>query len=261
MPSFPPISELPKVVDTSGWTWKHFIAPAAPSCNFWLGTDRDGNRWLTKMRGASRAYREIVFAHLAQAMGWSCQSSVFMRIDKQSALTLGAKVGEIYAAHWFLDEHPYQPCSADCPIFLLNKQVITLEVLMGSNIAHLLDWPKSEFATYLFGGHEPPGRLFTTRHEFVIIDSELMFSISPSNFGDIDWLYEPDGSRSIKGFTIAIDVCRNFLSLSEDTIEAALSAPKGIRNCNRKYISSILKQSRKFATNYCLSTKIPREIK
>jgi hypothetical protein len=261
MPSFPLISELPKVVDTTGWTWKQFNAPAAPSDNFWLGTDRDGNHWLTKMRGASRAFREIVFAHLAQAMGWSCQSTVFMRIDKQSALTLGAKAGEINAAHWFLDEHPYQPCSTDCAISQLSKQDITLEVLMGSNIAHLLDWPKSEFATYLFGGHEPPGRLFTAEHEFVIIDSELMFSTSPGNFDDVDWLYEPDGSPSSKGCSLAIDVCRNFASLPEDTIEDALSVPKGFRNCNRKYISSILKKSRKFAANYCLSTNIPRKLK
>lgn len=89
MPSFPLMRDLPTVIDTKGWNWIRFTAPVAPSHNFWLGTDLQGNRWLTKLTGEFNAYREIVFGRLAQQMNWSCQSTVFMRVDSKSARLLG----------------------------------------------------------------------------------------------------------------------------------------------------------------------------
>lgn len=93
MSSFPLMRDLPQVVETTGWSWRSYEAPVAPSMNFWIGTDREGNRWLTKLTGDFCAYREIVFARLAQRMHWSCQSSVFMRLDESSANEIGAKPG------------------------------------------------------------------------------------------------------------------------------------------------------------------------
>jgi hypothetical protein len=51
--SFPLMRDLPPVVETTGWDWRSFEAPVAPSMNFWFGTDRQGNRWLTKLTGES----------------------------------------------------------------------------------------------------------------------------------------------------------------------------------------------------------------
>lgn len=252
MPSFPLISELPLLVDTTHWTWERFSSPAAHSRNFWLGIDRNGNRWLTKLRGAFYAYREIVFARLAQAMGWSCQSTVFARLDSQSAQTLGVSAGEVHAAHWFLDEHPSQPCTHTCALtFLIGKSIQTLDDLRGSDIAHLLDWPKSDFAAYLFGGNEPPGRLITVGHEFVIIDSETMFSAEPSSFETAQWWNLPNGSPSIIGRALAHEVCCELTSLSDDEIENTLRIPEGIVIRKPWAIAPILRKSRKSAAQFC----------
>jgi hypothetical protein len=248
MPSFPLMPALPQLVDSTGWSWERFTAPVAPSDNFWLGVDRGGNRWLTKLSGGFCAYREIVFARLAQAMGWSCQSSVFLRLDKGSAQTMGVSADEIHAAHWFMNEHPIASCTHDCAHTLLrNRQVRTVDDLAESGIAHLLDWPKSEFAAHLFGGNEPPGRLFTVSHEFVIIDSELMFGSGPCSFETANWWNEPDGQPSRSGRALALDVCRDFSSLSDCAIEMALRVPNEIAINMNWPVAPMLRESRKFA--------------
>lgn len=248
MTSFPLMSELPRVIDTTDWIWERFNATVTPSCNFWIGIDHEGSRWLTKLRGVNRAYREIVFAQLAQAMGWSCQSSVFMRIDRRSAQKLGVQEGEVHAAHWFLDEHPRLPCSLVCALdFFSGKKIDALEDLLGSTIAHLMDWPKSEFAAYLFGGTEIPGGLFTAEHEFVIIDSELMFASQPCEFETCRWWNEPSGQPSRSGRALAFDVCNDLLSLSEREIREALTIPVGIDIPDSEIIGSRLRASRNYA--------------
>jgi hypothetical protein len=256
MSPFPLMTELPGSVSTAGWTWERFVAPSVPSHNFWLGTDHAGNRWLTKLTGSFYAYREIVFARLAQAMKWSCQSSVFLKLDKVSAVTLGVDPGETHSAQWFMPEHKNQICSEDCALrFLFDKPIRTVEDITGSRIVNLLDWPKSEYAAYLFGGNEPPGRLFTTAHEFVIIDSEQMFSTGPCAFDTAHWWNEPDGRPSPSGRALAAEVCSDLTSLTEGEIENALRVPEGIRVRRRWPIAPKLRASRQFAVAFCRSQR------
>jgi len=258
MPSFPLMSDLPKSIVTVGWNWEQFTAPTLPSQNFWLGTDREGNRWLTKLRGSSYAYREIVFAKLAQAMNWSCQSSVFLKLDGESASTLGVDPVESHAAHWFMPEHKNQPCSGDCAIkFLYGKEICTVNDLADSKVAHLLDWPKSEYAAYLFGGNEPPGRLFTLAHEFVIIDAEQMFSTGPCSFETAHWWSEPDGMPSQSGRALALEVCADLSALTERGIEDALHIPQGIKIQKDLQIEEKLRSSREFAESFAKSQRWP----
>ncbi|MFA5180273.1 MAG: hypothetical protein WC405_03070 [Syntrophales bacterium] len=244
--------ELPDFVETTGWTWKHFSTPSLPSYDFWLGIDRTGNRWLTKLTGDFYAYREIVFARLAQAMGWSCQSSVFMRLDPSSAEMLGRTPHEIHAAHWFLDEHKDLPCSTNCGLApLIGKSIGRVEDLEDVPVAHILDWPKSEYAACLFGGNEPPGRLFTKLHEFVIIDSELMFSSVPCSFESTIWLTGDDQERpSVRGQELAIEVCKDLVSLGSETIRQSLSIPTGVTVSERWPIGPILFESHAYAERY-----------
>lgn len=156
MASFPRMRDLPTVLETAGRQWCRFDPPVAPSDNLWLGTDRQGQRGLTKLRGDFYAYREIVFGRLAQQMGWSCQSSVFMRLDAQSAVQLGVRPEEIHAAHWFMGEHVHPPCAGTCPLEpLVGRSVGCIEDLADIDAAHILDWPKSELAACLFGGRLP----------------------------------------------------------------------------------------------------------
>lgn len=251
MRSFPLMSDLPQSMSTIGWTWEQFEDPSGSTKTFWLGADCEGNLWLTKLRGSFYAYREIVFARLAQAMGWSCQSSVFLSLDPVSASILGVYPGEVHAAHWFMIEHKGQPCSGDCALkFLCNKEIGTVDDLIGSEVAHLLDWPKSEYAACLFGGNEPPGRLFTTAHEFVIIDSEQMFSSGPSEFDVASWCHDLNGESSQSGRMLAEQVCADILSLSERNIKDALFIPQRIKIRETWPIEPIIWASREFAASF-----------
>ena len=247
MPSFPLMRDLPTVVETAGWAWHSFKAPVAPSMNFWLGTDCQGNRWLTKLTGDFYAYREIVFGKLAQQMGWSCQSSVFMRLDHDSAKAIGGKPGELHAAHWFLDEHVHPPCNEDCNLApLVGKPVESVEDIVDLPIAHIIDWPKSELAACLFGGNEPPGRLFTKEHEFVIIDSELMFSTGPCAFDSTIWWGEKERPRP-SGVELAKEVCTDLLALGQQSLQRALSLPTGITVQERWPIAPLIYKSFAYA--------------
>ncbi|SEQ09687.1 hypothetical protein [Nitrosomonas ureae] len=175
----------------------------------------------------------------------------FMRLDKLSAKKLGVSTDEIHATHWYLNEHPHGLCSMNCVLNeWFDNQKGTLEDFMESKIAHLYDLPKSEYAAYLFGGLEPPGKLFTTAHEFVIIDSEMMFTSGPDE-NTVHWWYESDGHPSRSKLALALEVCSDLISLSENQIEEALRIPTGVKIREDSPIASKLKASRKFAAQFC----------
>lgn len=251
MSTFPLMSELPAYASTSGWSWQRVAKPWHPSDGFWIGSDVDGNRWLTKLRGSFCAYREIVFGRLAQAMNWSCQSSVFIQLDQESAKVLGVHAGEVHAAHWYMDEHTSSSCGVGCVLkSLKNREIQAIEDIQKYDIQHLLDWPKSEFAAYIFGGNEPPGRFFTTNHEFVVIDSEQMFSTGPCPFDTSCWLVQPNGSPSQSGKLLAIEVCKDVSKLPNKLIAQALAVPKEVQIELLWPIAPKLHKSIEFATAF-----------
>jgi hypothetical protein len=184
-------------------------------------------------------------------MNWSCQSSLFIRLDRDSAEVLGAQAGDIHAAHWYLEEHASSPCGASCALKpLIGREVRTIEDLLPSEVQYLLDWPKSEFAAYIFGGNEPSGRLITTDHEFVVIDSEQMFSTGPNSFETASWLVQPDGTQSQSGKAIAIEVCKEVSKLPNTLVASALIVPSEVQIELRWPIAPKLRQSIEFATAY-----------
>jgi hypothetical protein len=125
-----------------------------------------------------------------------------------------------------------------------------LDDLYPNNIANFLDWPKSELSSYVFGGNEPPGRLFTTSHRLVIIDSEQMFSTGPTSFESDPWLKKKDGERSESGCSVASEMCREIASLSQTTIATALQLPAHIKVNSRWPIAPKIRAAVKFAEAY-----------
>lgn len=250
MPSFPLIVDLPPVIDSTDWTWQSF--DASHKFNFWIGTDHEGNRWLTKLRGPEYAYREIVFARLAQQMGWSCQSTVFLHLSKEDSSHLGTQE-KIHGAHWFLNEHSlHQACSSGCPATLLPGQTFdSVNDLVSSGIKHLLDWQKSKLAACLFGGNEPPDRLITTDHEFVIIDSEQMFATKPCPLSGCSMRCF-DGGLPTSYQELALEVCRDLARLTDEDLNNALAIPQGIRGLSKRkrYTASCLRASHLYACDY-----------
>ena len=251
MASFPPMSELPACADTSGWVWQRVDKPCHPSDGFWIGNDGRGNHWLTKLRGSFYAYREILFGRLAQAMNWSCQSSMFIRLDRGSAEILGRQAGEIHAAHWHMNEHPGRSCGTACALEpLIGREMRTIEDLQPHKIRHLRDWPKSVFAAYVFGGNEPSGMFITTQHEFVIIDSDQMFSSGPASFDSVSWLTQPDGLPSKSGKALCIEVCSEVSNLSPTLVSQALAVPSGVSIKFSWPVEPNLRKSIEFASAY-----------
>lgn len=251
MSSFPFVVDLPPVLGTNGWIWKQLENPGHPSDGHWLATDTEGHRWLTKLRGSFYAYREITFAKLAQGLGWSCQSSTYIRLDVASAAIVGATAGEVHAAHWYLDEHAARPCGVPCPMHPLARlEIRSVEDLEGIDVAHLRDWPKSEFAAYVFGANEPSDGLFTSQHEFVIIDNEQMFSTRPCPFESTHWLRGLAGAAYLKGLELADETCADIASLTGAKLSAALAIPSGVNIDRRWPIAPKIRQSIKFASTY-----------
>jgi hypothetical protein len=221
------MSELPEFLCTDGWTWRPFSAPVYTPSDSWVGTDPEGRQWMTKLGGSFLAYREIVFGRLAQAMGWSCQSSIFIRLDGESARTIGRSPGEIHGAHWLLDEHRGSVCGPECGLApWLRQPIEKIDDFDRLEILHIEDFPKSELATCLFGGHEPPGWLITTDHEFVILDSELMFSTEPCGFDSTRWWGAPHSSQRIIALSKA--VCDEFLRVAHQGLDPFLRVPSGV---------------------------------
>jgi hypothetical protein len=254
MPSFAQMNDLPPVLDTTGWRWERYQPSSSAPRDFWLGFDLAGRRWLTKLRGDLYAYRELVFSRLAQKMGWSCQSSAFMVLDPHSAQQLGVPDDEGHAAHWFMDEHPRKKCSSECPLaFLRGRPIETVDDLAGSRIDHILDWPKSEIAACLFGGNESPGCLITTAHEFVIIDSEQMFSSGRSDLTETRWWNNPGGSPSVSGRWLTCEVCRDLCRLSQPELKEALRIPDTVSVRQRGPVARKLNASRAFARRFLVA--------
>ena len=251
MSSIPLMSDIPALLDTGGWTWQQLNRPGHPSDGFWIGTDIHGGRWLTKLRGSFYAYREILFGRLAQTMNWSCQSSVFIRLDRDGAVVLGCGVGDVHSAHWYMDEHVSDPCGYGCELAqLFGTEIRLIEDLQHYKIDHLIDWPKSQLAAYIFGAYEPPGVFFTIDHEFVIVDAEMMFSSEPCSFEMDSWLKHADGSFSEIGMSVAVNVCKEISMLPADLVAQALTVPHDISIRSQGLIESRLRAGIQFASEF-----------
>lgn len=133
---------------------------------------------------------------------------------------------------------------------LVGKPIGAVEDLEPLVIKHIMDWPKSELAACLFGGNEPPGRLFTKSHEFVIIDSELMFATGPCSFSSTRW-WGNEHTPSPSGLRIAQEVCHDLLEISASKVKDALSVPVSIKIVERWPISPYLFASFSYAKSFC----------
>lgn len=79
--SSPPlICDLPSLVSTDDWFWQPAGCQGSATARILVGHDKHDQRWLTKVRGREYGLRELAFARLAQRLGWSCQSSIFVRL-------------------------------------------------------------------------------------------------------------------------------------------------------------------------------------
>jgi hypothetical protein len=233
---FPQISELPPFLRTDGWSWEKFDSPTGLGSDFWVGTDREGNRWLVKPKGSFDAFRERVFGALAQRIGLSCQSSVLVELSKGSPPLEGRSHHDpynerVHVALWLLPEHSRCWLGKACPVVTLfdhlQKKEDRVAAFLGSTVEHAVDWIRGDMMLYLCMAHEPSGRLFTPDHQFVLIDNEKMFSSAAEHLEDCDWLYDRERNPSAAATEIALDLCDRLSSVGDEDIETFCAIPSG----------------------------------
>jgi hypothetical protein len=150
---FPAIANLPTHVVATDWNWTR----PKPNHNrldglkadWWVATDDTGRRWVVKMTGGNCAYREHVFAALAQRLDISCQSSIYLTIPRNAIPMLDKTKGESYQlALWFFDEHQDSCLSERCPLTILKGLHIdneaTLQTYVSCGVRQAIDWIRGE---------------------------------------------------------------------------------------------------------------------
>src|SRR6266850_1973336 len=85
------VRDLPPHLYASGWRWRR-----ARGRHHWIGTDRSGRSWFVKMTGSECAHRERVFDLLAQNLGLSCQSCVYLTLPEEALPLVETQVKEFY---------------------------------------------------------------------------------------------------------------------------------------------------------------------
>ena len=231
---YPPIDQLPCFVETRNWTWKPFEGLSELGADFFEGVDELGAKWLTKMRGSFRGYREIVFERLVQRASWLCQSSTFAILDNSSLPMRNHPGSErIQLVTRVLREHGPEDCKPECPIGPLRGDLSQLyddplKALASSPLKGVLNIARAEILAPLLGGTECAGYLTTTDHRVFLIDGELMFLTWPSDVRETYWWNRSDGSPWSAGQQLTRDVCATVGSFEDDELEAILELPEDL---------------------------------
>lgn len=189
--------------------------------DWWIGTDTNNCKWIVKMTGGFYAYREHVFASLAQRLGMSCQSSAYLIIPSADAEPRrSTRNSEPYQlAIWLMNEHGAEPCSADCPLKLLNQANFHKMHDADSKIPHIGDAARADVLGHLCGQFEPHGHFFTVDHEYVVIDNEGMFADPPS-LRECRWIEQLEDRSMVAG------VCRDLVDVSDTELQSIAAIPQ-----------------------------------
>jgi hypothetical protein len=216
------MANLPVHLVAVDWAWTQLK-------EYWVAIDHEERKWLVKMTGSSCAYREHVFAALAQRLDISCQSSVYLTIPRNAPPMLNGTERESHQlAIWFLNEHQASSCSQEqCPLTVLKNLELNseanLQTLLYSGVSRAIDLIHGEILGYLCGQLEPSGCLFTGDHRFVQIDNELMFDSDPISLEESPsrWLRFPSGRKCVK------TVCGRLSELSDEELIGLAQIPEG----------------------------------
>ena len=246
----PKIADLPRGLISSDWKWR---LPSGDESHrlkhgWRIGTDPQARQWLVKMKGSFYAYREHVFASVAQRLGISCQSSTYLVIDENSPV-LRRPTGNaepFQLALWFMDQHCADACSPACPCSVVIGRDQNFEAIVRAKNAGGADFDdmvRGDVLGHLCGQLEPHGHFFTRNHEYVIIDNECMFHDLPC-LHMYSWLDVP-GVRPV-----IIELCRKFVDLADNELCSITSVPNNYIVSNGRNLLEDLCAAKKAAGEY-----------
>lgn len=225
MSGFPLICELPAVIDASNWEWapaRSLLSSSRIDSDYWIGRDETGRRWLVKMTGGSYGHRERTFSSLAQILGISCQSSVFLLLPEEALPLVNQRLPErTQLGVLLLDEHRAPKCSGECPIGFDASSFEEIVLAEKNGIKYLSDSIRGDVLGFLCGQHEPHDHLITSDHEYVVIDNECMFS-GRECLNECHWALE-ESTRPL-----VLEICEQLRSLGEDQLLKCAEMPKSV---------------------------------
>jgi hypothetical protein len=214
-----------------------------------IGIDHESTRWLVPIRGSIKAHQEHVFSLLAQRLGISCQSSVYLHIPATNRPAMEDTVNEECSqlAICLIDEHPKQKCGEDCPLGEFKNSIETedqLDQFVNSGLPHVGDFVNGDILSYLCGGAEKNDRLWTIAHEYVLIDNERMFECE-ANLEECWWMKFPTGEK------LACEISRRLTLISDNELRAMTKLPDTYHlNTSKDYGECLIRTKQLAGTFY-----------
>lgn len=240
------------MLHTKGWIWEKYELQGITCKKFWLGTDLNGCRWLAKLKGSFYGYREIVFAKLAQRMGWCCQTSTFAQLDNESLRILGVDHScRTQAVHYFLDQHKRSSCSPNCPYVFIKDPQEAKRLIKPDYGQEILNILRAGYSSILFGAGEPSEIFLTASDEVVIIDNEQMFA-TPISWGPFrtEWENDQDNDTAATLKAIKRDICGDIAALTDKDISNSIRIPDEVSVREQWQLNDSIQAAHEYARSF-----------
>lgn len=187
------------------------------------------------MTGGYFALRERVFDYIAQEIGLSCQSCVFLTLPLDcEPMNSDRNAEPQQGAITYIQPHAPEPCSSACdlePWLNPPNSPSRLQFLAQLRIEHATDLIVGNVLGNLCGANERGEFVVSRDHRLFLIDNELTLLIGPDVRGALEYIGTECGDNSDWRHVAEILVPKLELmgSISDSTLKSFTEIPKGYK--------------------------------
>jgi len=194
------------------------------------------------MSGSFDTLRERVFDFLAQEIGLSCQTCVFLTLHEQSEPIRNARDAERHqGAIAFIQQHAHAPCCPDCALAPWlerhgKKPRSFLRFLSQLGIQHATDLLIGNVLGYVCGANERLEFVISADHKLFLIDNEYTLLGAPDLPGAIEYINSwcMDAQDKRLAVEILVPKLDSMGSIPDERLRAFTEHPKAYK-LQRKY--------------------------
>jgi len=209
------MKELPQYLEIAGAELKEMEFLDYPPKRFHT-IDYNGYTLILKMEGSFYSYRDWVASRLFQHININTQSSILLKLDKETLLKYGLNNKEVYQQGIVMvEQHEYGPCGPTCDYERLKVAWGNEDWKeMGNTSFHDTEViiMKSLLANF-FLANEPSDVMIGKNHHLYLIDNSQMFSLHPSRESILEWLLYPSLVDNQDRQRIFIETAKRIASL------------------------------------------------